>query len=164
VSRVVLAILARYGYATKTDNCFLQCFEWAEVQRLRNDLGWRGLLVFLIETKAKGDDGTDFEFLSSPAGMKEVAKVADGIGPSIARLMTWSPNESTPRFSGLVQLARAEKLAVHPYTIRVDELPKNCPSVEALHAALFKELRVDGVFTDFTDVTAAWLRKNGVRR
>jgi len=47
---------------------------------------------------------------------------------------------------------------VHPYTIRTDELPKYCPSSDALHAALFKEARVDGVFTDFTDVTLTWLR------
>lgn len=163
LSRVVLAVLARYGYAKKTDGCFLQCFEWAEVQRLRNDLGWRGQLMMLIESKAKGDDGTDHDFLSTAEGVKEIAKVADGIGPSLGRLVTWLPNDPAPKFSGLAQLARAEKLAIHPYTVRVDELPKNCPSPEALHAALFKELRVEGVFTDFTDVTIAWLRRNAVR-
>ena len=42
ISRVVLSILARYGYATKSDLCFLQCFELAEVRRLRKELGWRG--------------------------------------------------------------------------------------------------------------------------
>jgi glycerophosphoryl diester phosphodiesterase len=163
LSRVVLAVLARYGYATRNDGCFLQCFEWAEVQRLRNDLGWRGQLVMLIESKGKGDDGTDFDFLCTAAGMKEIAKVADGVGPSISRLATWTPNDAVPKLSGFVGLARAEKLIVHPYTVRVDELPKNCPSAEALHAALFKELRVDGVFTDFTDATLTWLRRNAVR-
>lgn len=163
LSRVVLAILARYGYATKSDGCFLQCFEWAEVQRLRNDLGWRGQLVMLIESKAKGDDGTDHDFLCTAAGVKEIAKVADGIGPAIARLATWMPNDPTPKFSGLVGLARAEKLTVHPYTVRLDELPENCPSADSLHAALLKELRVEGVFTDFTDATVAWLRRNAAR-
>jgi glycerophosphoryl diester phosphodiesterase len=35
--------------------------------------------------------------------------------------------------------------------------------VEALHAALFRELRVEGVFTDFPDVTLAWVRQHGGR-
>ncbi len=164
LSRAVLSILNRYGYAAKTDPCYLQCFELAEVQRLRNDLGWRGQLIMLIESKAKGDDGTDHDYLSTPAGVKEIAKVADGIGPSINRLMSWGANEPTPKFSGLVKLAHAEKLAVHPFTVRIDELPKNCPSVDALHAALFTGMEVDGVFTDFTDVTLAWLRSRGGRR
>jgi glycerophosphoryl diester phosphodiesterase len=164
LSRAVLALLARYGYAAKGDPCFLQCFELAEVPRLRNDLGWRGQLIMLIESKAKGDDGTDHDYLSTLAGVKEIAKVADGIGPSINRLVTWATNESAPKFSNLVKLAHAEKLAVHPFTVRIDELPKNCPSVDALHAALFKGLEVDGVFTDFTDVTLAWLRSQGGRR
>ena len=34
ISRVVLPILARYGYATKADACYLQCFELTEVRRL----------------------------------------------------------------------------------------------------------------------------------
>jgi glycerophosphoryl diester phosphodiesterase len=160
ISRVALSILARYGYVTKADPCFLQCFELPEVRRLREELGWRGQLVMLIESKSKGDDGTDHDFLCTPEGLKEVAKVADGIGPAIGRMATWPEPNGAARLSNLVRLAHAEKLAVHPYTIRIDELPKNCPSRDALHAVLFNELRVEGVFTDFTDVTAAWLRQN----
>lgn len=163
LSRAVLAVLGRYGYASKKDPCFLQCFEWPEVQRLRNDLGWRGQLVMLIESKATGDDGTDYEFLCTAAGVKEIAKVADGIGPSTTRIAIWSANSAAPKFSGLVKLAHAEKLVVHPYTMRIDELPSHCPSVDALHAALFKDLRVDGLFTDFTDVSLAWLRRHAAR-
>ena len=164
ISRIVLTILGRYGYATKSDACFLQCFELAEVRRLREELGWRGRLIMLIESKSKGDDGTDHDFLCTPEGIKEIAKVADGIGPSFARLVTWPAPHDAPRFSNLAKLAHAEKLALHPYTVRVDELPKNCPSVDALHAALFNELRVEGVFTDFTDVTAAWIQQNSSAR
>jgi glycerophosphoryl diester phosphodiesterase len=160
ISRVVLAILARHGYATKSDPCFLQCFELSEVRRLRNDLGWRGRLVMLIESKAKGDDGTDHDFLCTPAGLKEVAQVADGIGPAMGRMATWPAAGGAPRITELVKFAREEKLAIHPYTMRIDDLPKNCPSSDALHAVLFQELRVDGVFTDFPDVTAAWLNQN----
>ena len=160
ISRVVLPILARYGYASKSDPCFLQCFEFAEVRRLREELGWRGQLIMLIESKSKGDDGTDYDFLSSAAGMKEIAKLADGIGPAIGRMVTWPAAGVAPTFSELVKFARAEKLTIHPYTVRIDDLPKNCPSSDALHAVLFRELRVEGVFTDFPDVTATWVKQN----
>ena len=158
ISRVVIPILARYGYATMDDPCFLQCFELAEVKRLRQEIGWRGRLVMLIEAKAKGDDGTDHGALCTETGLKELAKITDGIGPAIGRIVTWPAAGAAPKFTDLVKLAHAVKLTVHPYTIRTDELPKNCPSSDALHAALFREARVDGAFTDFTDVTAVWLR------
>jgi glycerophosphoryl diester phosphodiesterase len=159
ISKIVLPILARYGYATKVDACFLQCFELAEVKRLRGELGWKGRLVMLIEGKAKGDDGTDHDALCTEAGLREVAKVVDGIGPAIGRIVTWT-SATEKKMTTLVRDAHAAGLAVHPYTIRLDELPKNCPSKEALHTALFREAKVDGVFSDFTDVTLAWLKQN----
>ena len=159
ISRVVLPILARYGYAAKSDPCFLQCFEPAEVRRLRGELGWRGHLIQLIEAKARGDDGSDHEQLCTPEGLKEIARVADGIGPAIGRIVTWSANGEA-NFTPLMRLARENGLLVHPYTIRRDELPRNCPSLDALQAALFREAKVDGVFTDFLDLTAAWVRQN----
>ncbi|HUR57260.1 MAG TPA: glycerophosphodiester phosphodiesterase [Opitutaceae bacterium] len=162
LSRVVLPILARYGYATKADPVFLQCFELAEVRRLRGELGWRGRLVMLIEGKAKADDGTDYDFLCTPAGLKELAALVDGIGPAIGRIVTW-PSAGKPKFTELVKLAHAEKLLVHPYTIRTDELPKNCASLGELHAALFRQAGIDGVFTDFTDMTRAWLHSTPAR-
>lgn len=157
ISRIVLPILLRHGYATKTDPCYLQCFELPEVKRLRQELGWRGRIVMLMEGKAKGEDGTDYAALSTAAGLRELATVADGIGPAIGRIVTWNA-AGEPTLTELVKLAHAEQLVVHPYTIRIDELPKNCPSSEALHQALFQRAKVDGVFTDFSDVTIRWLR------
>lgn len=157
ISKIVLPILTRYGYATKADACFVQCFELTEVRRLRGELGWRGRLIMLIEAKAKGEDGTDNTQLCTAAGLKELSELVDGIGPAIGRIVTWPAAGAAPKVSELVTLAHAAKLAVHPYTIRKDELPKNCPSVAALHVALFSDAGIDGVFTDFTDVTVAWL-------
>ena len=103
LSRAVLAVLTRYHYTTKADPCFLQCFELSEVRRLRKDLGWRGHLVMLIESKAKGDDGTDHDQLCTSAGLKEVATLADGIGPAIGRLVTWPGAGAPPQFTEVVK-------------------------------------------------------------
>ncbi|MDO8541256.1 MAG: glycerophosphodiester phosphodiesterase [Opitutaceae bacterium] len=156
ISRIVVPILTRYGYATKADACFLQCFELEEVRRLRGELGWHGRLIMLIEAKATGEDGTDYNRLCTAAGIKEIAPLVDGIGPPFGRIATWS-TAGEPKVSELVKFAHAEKLVVHPYTVRIDELPRNCPSADALHQMLFNTAGIDGVFTDFTDVTAAWL-------
>lgn len=162
LSKAVLPILARYGYATKDDRCFLQCFELTEIKRLRQELGWRGRLVMLIDSKSREEDGTDHDRLCTAEGIKELAGLVDGIGPAFARLFTWPQRGGAPKMSELVRLAHAEKLVVHPYTVRIDDLPRNCPSAEALHEALFGAHAVDGVFTDFTDVTLKWI--NGHRR
>lgn len=157
ISKIVLPILARHGYATKADACFLQCFELAEVKRIRGELGWQGRIVFLM-SGGKSADGTDYNYYGKPAVLKELAALVDGIGPSLGLIVTW-PDAATKELTTLVNDAHAVGLVVHPYTIRVDELPKNCPSVDALHAALLREAGADGVFTDFTDVTRAWLKK-----
>lgn len=159
LSRVVLPILARYGYTSKADRCFLQCFELTEVRRLRGELGWQGNLVMLISGRAVEADGIDHDALCTPAGIRELAPLVDGIGPAIGRIVTWPGEGKKPQFSELVSLAHAAKLVVHPYTVRRDDLPKHCPSVDALHAALFDDAHVDGVFTDFTDLTLAWLKQ-----
>ncbi|MBL9200279.1 MAG: glycerophosphodiester phosphodiesterase [Opitutaceae bacterium] len=159
LAKAVLPILARHGYATKADACFLQCFELAEVRRLRTELGWQGRLIMLIGGGAKGEDGTDFAAICTPAGLQDLAKIADGIGPAIGRVVTWPAAGAAPKFTDLVAHAQTAKLAVHPYTVRRDDLPRNCPSIDALHAALLRDARVDGVFTDFTDVTLAWLKR-----
>lgn len=158
LARAVLPILGRHGYATKEDRCFLQCFELTEVKRLRGELGWRGRLIMLIESKAKDEDGTDHDFLCTPEGIAELAPLVDGIGPAIGRLMTWPASGGAPKQTALARLAHAAGLAIHPYTVRADELPPGCPSLDALHAALFREARVEGAFTDFPDLTARWVR------
>jgi glycerophosphoryl diester phosphodiesterase len=158
ISAIVLPILHRYGYRTKDDACFLQCFEHAEVKRLRGELGWQGRLIQSLGGGKKGDDGSDFDGLRGPAGLDELAKIADGIGPSLGSVIT-GKTPAQRQLTVLVKHARAAGLLVHPYTVRVDELPSSVASAEELHRVLFREAEVDGVFTDFPDVAARFLRK-----
>ncbi len=52
--------------------------------------------------------------------------------------------------------AHAHGLKIHPYTLRVDELPKFAKSPEDLLKLLFKKAGVDGLFSDFPDVAMRW--------
>lgn len=160
ISRLVLPILERYGYRTKEDACWLQCFEIGEVKRIRGELGWKGRMVQLLSGGKKSEDGTDFPYLMTEAGLAELSTIVDGIGPSISSVITGkSPQDR--RVTGLVKSAHAANLVVHPYTLRVDELPKTVTSPDDLMTLLFIEAGADGLFTDFPDVTVRWLRQAG---
>ena len=148
ISAIVLPILTAHGYAGKKDPCILQCFEFEEVKRIRTELGWEGRLIFLMGAFKKGEKVTN----EKTPPLAEIAKVADGIGPAISADM-----------ADVVKQAHAAGLAVHPYTLRIDDLPKWAKSADELLHLLFDEAKVDGLFTDFPDVAVSFLRQPGNR-
>lgn len=156
LSRAVLETLAKFGYQTKQDACWLQCFEYREVQRLRDELGWNGRLVQLLARGGKNVDGTDYGYLQSPIGLRELSERVDGIGPDISSILR-GENPDSRSLTTLVADAHEVGLAVHPYTIRSDALPKTVRSIDDLHELLFQQAQIDGAFTDFPDTTANFL-------
>jgi glycerophosphoryl diester phosphodiesterase len=56
-----------------------------------------------------------------------------------------------------VSEAHAAGLVVHPYTFRKDELPGGMGDFHALLDLFLGQLEVDGVFTDFPDIAAAYV-------
>ncbi len=138
LSKALLAVLARYGYATKADPCYIQCFEYAELQRLRNELGWKGRLVLLTGGKTPLIDTDD--------GLKSITKVVDGIGPALSAIAVGRQP------SGLVERAHGVGLKVHPYTFRIEALPKGFTDGKDYYRFLTQDAKVDGLFTDFPDI------------
>ena len=157
LSRIVMNLLERYGYRTKADKVFLQCFDYQEVKRLRNELGYRGRLIQLLADPKSSQAGTDFAFLTSRDGLAELAKVADGIGPSLGQVIS-GKRDGRFTFTNLVKTAHEVKLLVHPYTVRTDDLPPGVTSGDELFRACLGEAGADGVFTDQPDRGVAFLR------
>ncbi len=157
LSRIVMNLLERYGYRTKADKVFLQCFDYQEVKRLRTELGYRGRLIQLLADPKSSQAGTDFAFLTSRAGLEELAKVADGIGPSLGQVIN-GKRDGRFTFTNLVRTAHEVKLLVHPYTIRTDDLPLGVTSGEELFRICLIDAGADGVFTDQPDRGVAFLR------
>lgn len=145
LAAIVLPILRKHGYATKSDPCYLQCFEYAEVRRVREELGWKGSVIMLLGG-TKGVDGTDFAALKTDAGLKGLAGLVDGIGPSLTDVI------KDGRATDLVSRAHAAGLKVHPYTLRADALPKGVKDVAEAARIIFKDARADGLFTDHPDM------------
>ena len=151
LAAAVLPILRKYGYGAKDSACYVQCFEYAEIKRLRGEHGWQGKLIMLLGSKGKGPGETDFTFLQTDAGLAELAQLVDGIGPPISSVVT-GKTPAERKVTDLAARARKVGLKSHPYTLRADELPKCVTSVDELVKALLDEAKVDGLFTDFPDL------------
>ena len=146
ISQLVMAVLRKHKLDDANKAIYVQCFDFAETQRLRNDLKVKVKLVQLIGENDWQESPTDFDFLKTPLGLEAIAKVAQGIGPWIPQLIDLKKMLPTP----FVKQAHIAGLKVHPYTFRKDALPDNTEQEQILNV-LFEELKVDGVFTDFTD-------------
>jgi len=156
LAAAVLPILKKFGYWGKEAPCFLQCFEWPEVERVRK-LGYPGQLVFLMgKNEVKLSDSGDAVPLDVTA-LKRIAEVADGIGPALGMVIDLKSGELAP--TGLVEMAHTAGLLVHPYTIRTD-VPLNAlsPQPISLFDAILGRANADGVFTDQPDKGVAWKR------
>jgi glycerophosphoryl diester phosphodiesterase len=159
ISAIVLGVLADYGYADPDDLIFLQCFDWNETRRIRAELGWRGRLIQLLGENAWGEaPDVDYDALRTRDGLAAIAKVADGIGPSMSHVVTGVDAGGRPMLTDLVANAHALGLAVHPYTFRADALPAYASSLEDALRIFLVDADVDGVFTDFPDRAVAFLR------
>ncbi|MEO1524826.1 MAG: glycerophosphodiester phosphodiesterase [Planctomycetota bacterium] len=157
-SSIVLKVLRELGYDQPESSCFLQCFDEFEVKRIRSELGFRGKLIQLIYRGHDERSGSDYNRMGSAEGLTDLKDIVDGVGPSMDWIVTW--NEKGERSLGsLVADAHANGLAVHPWTIRTDALPENCPSLEALVAAL-RDQSVEGVFADQPDRVLALVKQS----
>ncbi len=154
ISAIVLEVLRRHGYSDKEHACYVQCFEHDEVLRLRRELGWQGRLIQLMGGGKTGAGGSNFERMRTPEGLAELAKLVDGIGPSITSVL-----DKDGRPTDLVRDAHAAGLVVHPYTLRADDLPAYAATPEDLLYALFEEAGADGLFSDHPDICVNWLRR-----
>ncbi|QFU77477.1 glycerophosphodiester phosphodiesterase [Halioglobus maricola] len=156
-AKAVFEILTDTGYATRSDDVFLQCFDAPTLRRLRHEFKTVLPLIQLIGDNSWGEDGdNDYDAMRTAEGLAQIATYADGIGPWIPQVITLQADASQAQSTGLTEAAHAVGLVVHPYTIRADELPAGT-SAEQLHIALFETAKIDGVFTDFPNITRAFV-------
>jgi glycerophosphoryl diester phosphodiesterase len=150
----VLEVLATSGWATRRDAVFLQSFEPAVLRRLRHELRTPLPLIQLIGDNAWVEDrSVDFDALRSDDGLDDIATYADGIGPWLMQLYAGRDAAGNARLTDLAERAHARGLVVHPYTFRADALPPGVDSFAALHELFIRDLGVDGIFTDFPDLS-----------
>ncbi|MFV8818652.1 glycerophosphodiester phosphodiesterase [Haliea sp. E17] len=158
IATAVIAVLEETGYADRSQQVFLQCFDDLTLRRLREEFRTPLPLIQLIGENSWGEDSkVDYSWLQTDAGLAYIAGYADGIGPWIPQVVAVHDDGLlTP--TGLAARAHQHDLQVHPYTLRADDLPAGVSDLGSLHRALFTEAGVDGLFSDFPDLTVAFLR------
>ncbi|WP_348766992.1 glycerophosphodiester phosphodiesterase [uncultured Salinisphaera sp.] len=138
IERTLLDRLAAYGYAGRDAKVYIQSFGFDNLREMREQMGSDLPMIQLIS------DAPAYDELVTPAGLATIAEYADGIGPDKQRI--------ADTHGGLVQLAHARGLKVHPYTFRADQLPAGTRRLEDELRRYYFEYGVDGLFTDFTDI------------
>ncbi len=149
IAPAMLELLHEFGYRSKNDLVYVQCFDPAEVVRLRKELGCELRLIQLIADNSWDEADADFDALLTNTGIDGLSDVVDGIGPWIPQLYT---DDNGPRSTGVVEAAQENGLHVHPYTFRADDLPDGFADFDALLSFAIGVLKVDGLFTDFPDL------------
>lgn len=150
--RALLTLLDQHGYREATDPIYVQCFDPSELKRLRHELKTRLKLVQLLGENAWKEADIDYVALRSSEGLKEIATYANGVGPYLGHLVTGRVIDGRPEFSPFVRDAHAAGLAVHPYTLRADQLPPGIASLDALIDLVVGGAGADGLFIDQGDV------------
>lgn len=147
ITKMVVNLLEKHGLTTPDANIFIQCFYPATLKRLRSEFKLKVNLVQLIADNSWNESSADYAFMQSKKGLEEVAEYASGIGPWLPQI--YNPNSKNA--TELLENAKVLGLTVHPYTFRADDLAFNM-NAETLLELLHEKLKVDGIFTDHTDI------------
>ena len=144
-AKELLRLLQQYGYSTREDNIWIQCFDAVEVRRLRTELDCQLPLVQLF-----GSAPTDEQLM-------EAGKVVDAVGIPVSAVLT-GVREEVPQLTDVIARAHESALVVHVWTHRDDQLPRGVKSSEQLLDWLVVRSGASGIFTDHPDVVLKYRR------
>lgn len=159
IASAALSVLKHYGYDDKSDAVYFQCFDENELRRIHGELmPQMNMTLKLVQLMGTGEQ---YHWMLSAEGMRMVSTYADGIGPSALLLIDRESTESTFKGTRLVEFAHDANLQVHPYTFRRerDQMPPFAEDYDDFLRIFFKKAGVDGVFTDFPDLTVEFLER-----
>ncbi len=141
---------------------FVQSFEVANLKELNRRID-TPIVQLLSGASARPADGSDRTYgeMATPAGLKDIAKYADGVGPSKDYIVPRDATGASLPPTTFVRDAHRADLLVHPYTFRNEntflplELRSSANPVDYGNAFAeydqFFALGVDGLFSDNPD-------------
>ena len=164
IMKPVIDMLAKYGYNEKGANVILQIFDYDAVKEAR-DLGWKADLAMLVYAKGQNltDDKAVHAKLLTQEGIKEVAQYATIYAPLFSHLAEPNADGKGYTVSPRLKWAKDAGMKVHTWTHRTDSLAKGFASDDAMFEAIFKKMKLDGLFSDFPDRPIEYLKKNKLR-
>ncbi|HYS25076.1 MAG TPA: glycerophosphodiester phosphodiesterase [Vicinamibacterales bacterium] len=138
----LLASLDRHGWNTASAPVFIQSFE-TNLREIRPKT--RIKLIQLLEGKVPTDEE-----------LRAIKSYADGIGPSTRLVIPAAADGTLLAPNDLVARAHAAGLVVHVWTLRSEPafLSPFYDGDVGVEFRRFRDLGVDGIFTDFPDAAA----------
>jgi glycerophosphoryl diester phosphodiesterase len=142
----LLSALDRHGWNSRKAPVFIQSFE-DNLRLMRPKTAVR--MIRLLEGRVPTDEE-----------LQQIRTYADGIGPNTRLVIPANADRTLETPTDLVTRAHALGLVVHVWTLRAEPVFLS-PSYHGDFAAEFtqyRDLGVDGIFTDFPDVAFRALR------
>ena len=156
-------MLDEYGYNSMDAKAILQIFDYEAVVASRSK-GWKGELCMLVEVwDGAFHDKARHEWLLTPEGIADVSKYATIFAPWFSHMAVPNADGSGYTINEVADLARKNGMKVHSWTHRVDKPLKGFKDSDAVLDCAFKELKLDGLFSDFCGNVVDYLKKNGLR-
>lgn len=168
----LLKTLAKYKYTRDIAPVYLQSFEVQNLKDLKKELDLHktikhAQIIQLYDAKTsqpadfvESGETKTYADLATAQGLKDVAKYANGVGPSKGYILNFNNNGSVQTTS-FISDAHTAGLKVHPYTFRPennflpaplkcsqDKPAERCPSGALKEFEAYFKAGVDGVFTD----------------
>ena len=171
ISMAVLKILREYGFTSKENKLYLQCFDPEELKRIHDELmpalQMELKLIQLIDDN-KGNETKslqwgewahyNYDWISSKSGLRTLSAFVSGIGMDKSMLVDEAGNLLHPE---LVSDVHSLGMVVHAYTFRREKesLPPYVAGFEALLEFFYFKVGIDGVFTDYCGDAVLFLQK-----
>ncbi|OCY29305.1 glycerophosphodiester phosphodiesterase [Acinetobacter pittii] len=168
----LLKTLAKYEYTRDIAPVYLQSFEVSNLKYLKDQLDLHktikhAQIIQLYDAKTsqpadfiESGETKTYADLATAQGLKDVAKYANGVGPSKGYILNFNDSGSVQTTSFITD-AHTAGLKVHPYTFRPennylptplkcsqDKPAERCPSGALKEFEAYFKAGVDGVFTD----------------
>jgi glycerophosphoryl diester phosphodiesterase len=142
----MLAVLGRHGWNAAGSPVFIQSFE-TNLREIRPKTKLK--LIQLLEGKIPTD-----------ADLRTIKAYADGIGPNTRLVVPAASDGRLLPPNDLVARAHAAGLLVHVWTLRSEPvfLSRSYDGDAGAEFRQFRDLGVDGIFTDFPDAGARALK------
>lgn len=164
ITGAVIAMLEKYGYNSPEANSILQIFDYDAVRDARMK-GWKGDLAMLVLRGGQHltDDKAVHEWLLTPEGIAEVSRYATIYAPWFSHLAVPTEDGKGYKLSDLADLARRHGMKVHSWTHRRDAPFKGFKDSRQSLDTAFKEIKLDGLFSDFPGDVVQYLKEEGLR-
>lgn len=157
ITKIVYELIRTHGYEEKTHQIYIQSFDFNCLKRLKNQFTTKIPLIFLINKESIRMLELSHENYHEK--LETIKEYATGLGCSIDTLVE-KISHNHWQASKFMKITKKMNFKIHAYTLRADKLPEKFQSYNELVLVLSKKIKVDGIFTDFTEKTKKILNKN----